>query len=223
METSRSETNLIFEPRTASVPASMLEALSFMGNRLADCGAVWLVGGSCGALLQGVALDTVPRDLDVYVDADNAGTVHRALSSHAVDEQTYSETGMYRSLLSHYRIEGVQVELVGSLTVRIREAEYEVRVDSLLARHAAVGTIRGVPIRFMPLAHELVFNVLRDRPDRYEPIAKAMRAQPAVHEPMLEELLRDNRIGAAYADRLRELLRPLSREGEADGDARDPI
>jgi hypothetical protein len=217
MERLPSRTNLIFEPYTTNVPDAVLRALHVMGKRLENCEPIWLVGGSCGALLQGVELHAVPRDLDVYVDAVHAETVHRALAAYSIDDQAYSETGMYGSLLSHYSIEGVQVELVGSLQVRLDEGEYEVRVQALLAAYAHAGLIGGTTIRFMPLVHELVFNVLRDRQDRYEPLAEAMREHPERHLPALDELLRTNRIGKRYVDRLSELLHvPSDRKGSED-------
>ncbi|TMV51301.1 hypothetical protein FE783_05830 [Paenibacillus mesophilus] len=217
MERLPSRTNRIFEPHTAKVPEAVLRALLVMGTELKQCEPAWLVGGSCGALLQGVELQAVPRDLDVYVDAEHAGEIHRALQAYSTDEQIYSETGMYGSLLSHYSIEGVQVELVGSLKVRLDAAEYEVRVQSLLASYAYEGLIGGATIRFMPLVHELLFNVLRDRPDRFEPLAEAMRGEPDRHIPLLNELLQDNRIGPLYVDRLKELFRiPSGRKGEPD-------
>lgn len=208
MDPLSSKTNRIdaFEPQLDRVPVAVVRALQAMGQRLERCGAVWLVGGSCGALLQGVALEAVPRDLDVYVDADRAADVHAALSAYATDEQAYSETAMYRSLLSHYFMEGVQVELVGSLNVRLDEAEYEVRVQSLLSGYAAIGLVGQTPIRFMPLSHELLFNVLRDRTDRYRPIAAAIRGNPQLHVPLLAKLIGDNRIGSRYAEKIRALL-----------------
>lgn len=212
-------TSLTFEPLTANVPVPVTRALAVMGGLLADCPAVWLVGGSCGALLQGVALDAVPRDLDVYVDASGAKDAHARLQSFSLDEQAYSETGMYGSLLSHYEIEGVQVELVGSLSVRVKQSEYEVRVVDVLSRFARAGSIGGVPVRFMPLAHELLFNVLRDRPDRYEPIAAAMRTDMSLHRPSLLALLASNRIGPDAVSKLRELL-PLPDEREETTDER---
>lgn len=217
MERLPSKTNLIFEPYAVNVPEAVLRALLVMGKLLGNNEPTWLVGGSCGALLQGVELQAVPRDLDVYVDAVHAETVHRALAAYSMDDQAYSETDMYGSLLSHYSIEGVQVELVGSLRVRSDGSEYEVRVQSLLASYAQTGLIGGTTIRFMPLVHELVFNVLRDRRDRYEPLAKAMRERPERHLPALDELLRTNRIGKRYADLLsRFLYVTTDRKGSED-------
>ncbi|GAA3405231.1 hypothetical protein ACFFNY_28620 [Paenibacillus hodogayensis] len=218
MDISSCKTNRI-EPAVHAVPASVVRALDIIGQLLADCGVVWLVGGSCGALLQGTPLGVVPRDLDVYVDAGEAEAVHAALHAYSVDEQAYSETDQYGSLLSHYEIEGVQVELVGSLQVRLDEAEYEVRIRSVLAPFAAEGTVGAATVRFMPLAHELLFNVLRERRDRYEPLAAGMRSEPARHDPVLRVLLEGNRIGDRFAGRIGELLQAPS-EGEESGGER---
>jgi hypothetical protein len=58
----------------------------------------------------------------------------------------------------------------------------------------------------MPLAHELVFNVLRNRADRYEAIAQAMRYDPASHLPALEGILSCNRFSEAVTGRINRLL-----------------
>ncbi|MEF3301822.1 hypothetical protein [Paenibacillus sp. GYB003] len=206
MERLPSETNRIFEPFSERVPEAVLRALTVMGGALAGCERTWLVGGSCGLLLQGVPLEAAPRDLDVYADAEHAPSIHAALAGYSIDGQTYSETGMYGSLLSHYSVEGVQVELVGSLKVTLPNADYEVRVESLLGGYAMSGRIGEAAIRFMPLAHELVFNVLRERPDRYEPIAASIRRRLADHLPLLADMLRSNRIGEPHTGRLKSLL-----------------
>lgn len=212
-----SKTNRTFKPHTDRVPQSVARALAVMAERLEASGAIWLVGGSCGALLQGVPLQAAPRDLDVYADTDEALAIHAALADFSIDEQSYSETGMYGSLLSHYAIEGVAVELVGSLTVKMTDADYEVRIRSLLAAHGDSGLVGDACIRFMPLVHELLFNVLRNRRDRYEPIARTIMESKERHLPLLRDMMRDNRIGPLYAKRIKELLAlPDDWEGAAD-------
>ncbi|MNJ48251.1 hypothetical protein D3C77_434410 [compost metagenome] len=44
----------------------------------------------------------------------------------------------------------------------------------------------------MPLAHELLFNVLRERPDRYTAVAQVIRSSPDHHMPLLQALLAGN-------------------------------
>jgi hypothetical protein len=199
----------MFNPFTNRVPEPVIQALTKMGGLLADCDAAWLVGGSCGALLQGVPLQANPRDLDVYADTEQASLIHKRLAPYSTDEQQYSATAMYGSTLSHYNIEGVQVELVGSLKVCVEQAEYEVRVRDLLSSYAETGVIGGTEIVFMPLVHELVFNVLRERADRYEPLARAIAAEPERHRSLYEKMMRDNAIGGRYAEKLRVLLHLL--------------
>lgn len=96
---------------------------------LREVEATWLVGGSCGLLLQDVALTAAPRDLDLYVDAEGALELHQALSDYATDSQVEDRSSIYRSILSHYRIEGAKVELVGGFEVTSKDSLYKVEVD----------------------------------------------------------------------------------------------
>jgi hypothetical protein len=165
-----------------------------------------MVGGSCGLLLQGVPLDTVPRDLDIYVDREDAEFVDRCLADYRVDGPEWSETGMYRSLLSHYQIMGTMVELVGSLSVDTEGSSYDVRVGGPLSVHGPLLNDQGRLIPLMPLAHELVFNVLRKRPDRYEAIARTMGAKLVTHESQLKRLLAANALSEETVQRICGLL-----------------
>lgn len=180
--------------------------MSVIGDVLDGLRAEWLVGGSVGAILQGVPLTADPRDLDIYADTERAKEIHQVLQTFATDEQAFSETRIYSSLLSHYSIEDVQVELVGGFRVNVDDTEYSVQVEGLLSEYAWSGMMDGTAVRFMPLAHELLFNVLRDREDRYVPIAATMKAAPDRHAATVERLLTENRIGPDHARKVRALL-----------------
>ncbi|SDC40048.1 hypothetical protein SAMN02799630_00441 [Paenibacillus sp. UNCCL117] len=202
------ESNIVLSKQAES-------ALRFLEQTLRPSGAVWAVGGSTGLLLQGGSLAAQPRDLDIYADEADAKAVHAALRHYAVDEQEHNETPIYRSLLSHYEIEGVSVELVGAFEVHACASQYVVETRLLLQRAAALAPASGGnarsdsdgKLRLMPLVHELIFNVLRDRPDRYE-IAAALCRQTAreAHCRLLEELTARNRFADPVRERLRALL-----------------
>ncbi|MCI3920274.1 hypothetical protein MO973_08510 [Paenibacillus sp. TRM 82003] len=185
---------------------SMERAIETIAGRLPRCETPWLIGGSCGLLLQGVEVPTAPRDLDVYVDAETNGFFHGPLSSYATDAPQYSETDKYRSTLSHYRIEDVTVELVAGFEVFVPGASYRVAVQELLLPLAVPAEVRGAPVRLMPLSHELLFNALRDRPDRYEAIATAMRAAPDRHLPALRAIVHANELDRVWLAQLASLL-----------------
>ncbi|WP_284640252.1 nucleotidyltransferase domain-containing protein [Paenibacillus silviterrae] len=194
-------------------PADPLrEALTVIGNSLEGASIPWLVGGSTGLLLQGVALNRAPRDLDLYVDAKHAASMHQALRAFATDQQVSSQTGIYRSILSHYDIAGCKVELVGGFEVRSLHSEYIVEAQFLYEHAAQSIVVRSLDetpleVRLMPLMHELIFNVLRDRPDRYEAIASFCRSVHRTdHEKLLDTLLIRNRMAEPLAEKLRQLL-----------------
>jgi len=185
-----------------------IPVLAALEQTLKDTGICWLVGGSCGLLLQRVRLDKPPRDLDLYVDQDDVSLFHERLREWALDEPSYSETPIYRSTLSHYQMNGVQIELVAGFQVQSYGCDYRVTVRNGLFRHslAAEGERPLPAIRLMPLAHELVFNVLRDRPDRYEAIAEVMQSRPERHIPVIRDIIRTNVIVPPVLAALERLL-----------------
>lgn len=157
-------------------------------------------------LLHGVPIHKPPRDLDIYVDQAGAEQFHEALADVAADEQQYNETEQYRSTLSHYTIAGVSVELVAGFVVRAPGAAYQIHIQDMLVPFARRAAVCGTPIGVMPLAHELLFNMLRGRPDRYEAIAETMRRDLAVHLPAMQAIAAANTLDEAWRTKIAALL-----------------
>jgi len=192
--------------------ASMLNALAVLARCSAEAGAGCVVGGSSGLLLRGIALQAAPRDLDVYADLSDAAALHAQLTDYATDEPKHSVTPIYESQLSHYLIDSTAVELVGSFVVRALGCRYETQVRDMLlpdAERLAVGD--GLTIAVVPLAHELLFNLLRGRDDRVAAVAAAIAADPGHHYAVLERLLARNRMTEEAANRLQAVLRAAER------------
>jgi hypothetical protein len=167
----------------------------------------WLIGGSCGLLLHNVDIQRSPRDLDLYVDGIDIAPVHAALQAYAVDTPAYNETPIYASILSHYDIHGDRVEVVGDFRVHALESTYCVEAAYLWENHRTTVLLTSLySVNIMPLAHELLFNLLRDRPDRYEAIAQVMRSQSDKHMPALLDLLERNNWGNELRVKLERLL-----------------
>ncbi|PJN62162.1 hypothetical protein PAEAM_17250 [Paenibacillus sp. GM1FR] len=152
----------------------------------------WLLGGSCGLLLQGVELQQAPRDIDIYADVAAAKELHRSAPGEMLDEPTVDKTGPYASLLSHYQVGECALELVGGFEIWARKSWYRIEIEHVLAPHAPVAQVGSYTLRLMPLAHELLFNLLRGREDRYVPIATQMREQPDAHQPIMKLLSQQN-------------------------------
>jgi hypothetical protein len=188
------------------MPQHMSSALITLHQALEQANVPWMVGGSCGLVLQGVHVHAEPRDLDVYADFRDTAPLHQRLISYSVDDPEWSETGMYKSLLSHYEIAEVQVELVGSLLVHTSDSIYEVRVGGASAIKGPMHPLESIILPLMPLSHELIFNVLRNRPDRYEAIAAAMRRSPDDHASQLQGLITSNNLSIGVVEQLRSLF-----------------
>ncbi|RJG24477.1 hypothetical protein [Paenibacillus thiaminolyticus] len=162
----------------------------------------WMLGGSCGLVLQGVDIDREPRDIDMYADEAEAGLLHRAWGSWSTDKPEWSVTDRYRSLLSHYRHEQVTAELVGSFTVTTPECRYETVIVEGLWPVGPEYTLGRYIIRLMPLAHELVFNLLREREDRTEAIVRVINREPDQHVEAMRAVWNRCRASSRFAERL---------------------
>lgn len=153
----------------------------------------WLLGGSCSLLLQGVELTDPPNDIDVYADFDIAKQLHTQASQYSVDEQRLDRSGTYTSLLSHYQIDEASLELSGGFEICASDSLYRTDIAFLIPyaeKYKIPGTHDSIYIT--PLSHELLFNILRKRADRYGPIAQKMNENIEIHIPLLKNLIRRN-------------------------------
>ncbi|USB34757.1 hypothetical protein [Paenibacillus sp. YPG26] len=170
----------------------LISALRRLAQEWENSRQGWLVGGSCGLWLQGVELDNAPRDIDVYTDLAEAHTLHEILQPRSIDKQVFDRSGMYVSLLSHYQMGPYVLELVGGFEVKTGGSHYRVEVGELLIDQASSVQLGAERIRLMPLSHEFLFNILRNRPDRYVPIVEVICLHAREHLPLLRNLIRRN-------------------------------
>ncbi|WP_123040815.1 hypothetical protein [Cohnella candidum] len=189
------------------------DAVADLAGRLSGIGAVWVVGGSTGLAMRGADIGRAPRDLDLYADEADAARIHRALAASAVDEPAWSSTERYRSMLSHYTVAGTPVELVGEFRIETGGSLYRTEVASVLYPEGDSIAAGPHAVRLVPLGHELIFNVLRDRPDRCGLIGRLIREQPMLHMPALENLLKRN-VLAPEAAKLVWRYATIAGEGE---------
>lgn len=186
------------------------DALRQLAEGLSGIGQPWLVGGSCGLLMQGVPLAEAPRDLDVYADGEAARCIHAALKAYSTDEQVEDRSAIYYSILSHYQIGEVKVELVGNFQVTACDSVYRVDAGRYYEQYAAAHSLSSErssnAIKLMPLEHELVFNILRNRPDRYEAISRVMVERYGGATRALHELEASNRLSDMVKIKLVQLL-----------------
>lgn len=169
---------------------------------------VWLLGGSCALLLHNVALGKPPADIDLYADLEDAVLLHQALSCYSADEGPEEDySGNCYSRRSRYLVCGVKVELVCGFRIGVPPFGYTVDVHTLL-RYAPVSRINTLrPIRLMPLAHELLYNMLRGRMERCRAIAGRMHSSRQLHTLLLNKLADQNGLASSCLAELHGLPR----------------
>ncbi|NIK67702.1 hypothetical protein [Paenibacillus sp. BK720] len=161
-------------------------ALAAIVRALEGVGADWVLGGSAGLMLRGLPLSAKPNDIDLYADDADYDLLYERLKPYAADTKQLSECGNYRSVLSHYVIEGIPVELVGGFVVRAEGCRYVTEVRELLKPFSEqLAVMKGqeelyVPV--VPLAHELWFNWMRQREDRLQIVVDRYMQEESRHE-----------------------------------------
>lgn len=168
---------------------SIVQAIGWLKER-STSNTEWMLGGSCSLLIQGVSLSNPPQDIDIYADSESATALHHVWKEAAVDLPEWNETPIYRSLLSHYTCCDCAVELVGQFRIQTSWCSYETVIQDVLWSQRIEVQLDNRTISIMPLSHELIFNLLRDRLDRVEAIAAVIRRQPEAHKDAMHLLLR---------------------------------
>ncbi|WP_150271035.1 hypothetical protein [Paenibacillus tepidiphilus] len=165
----------------------------------------WLLGGSCGQMLQGVDLKSPPRDVDLYSDLDSADRLRAKLGRYSLDQAPLEDdSGDCFSLRSRFFIGGIQVELISGFRIWSTGA-FRVDIQRILP-FAPVADVSGAgALPLIPLAVEWVCCQLRGRQERAVRIAEAMRSNMPAHLPLLKELLAEHRLYEMLRPRLTEL------------------
>jgi hypothetical protein len=185
-------------------------AVILLAQRLNSAGSLWVIGGSSGLAMRGADLGRPPRDLDIYADEEDVPLLHARLADLALDEPERDETGRYRSILSHYDAGGTVVELVGAFQVRSGDSEYRTEVRRLLHPLGESFKAGEMEVRLVPLGHELIFNVMRERPDRCRIIGEMIRSDPGRHLPALKRIVSCNKLSAETVRQVRQYVPGLT-------------
>jgi len=195
---------------------SIIKALDSLAKAVPTDQGRWILGGSTALMLRGLTLAAEPRDIDIYCDEEDSQRIYELLKNYALDTPVISQTAIYHSRLSHYMIEDVEVELVGGFKIRTASNEYCTRVKKELLPScdyiALPGCSMTVPI--VPLAHELLFNWLRDRMDRVAIIIDAFNEKPYRHDAGLSLLMKSNGWSLEFQNEIYRLIH----EGRAGED-----
>ncbi|WP_373229736.1 nucleotidyltransferase domain-containing protein [Cohnella sp.] len=176
-------------------------ALARLAETLQSCKARWVLGGSTGLAIRGAKLDRAPRDIDIYADRDSVYPIHNKLRQYVLDGPEDNETERYQSILSHYRLGDTIVELVGGFRVNALQSSYVTEINDVLYPSSDWIDIQGYVVPIVPLGHELIFNLLRERTDRAQIAGQLLAREPGKQLALLHTLLQRNQLAADVSDK----------------------
>jgi hypothetical protein len=158
------------------INARYLNVLHKICISLQDCRCPWVITGSLGLSLQGMAITV--NDIDIQTDRDGALEIESRLSAYIVEPVRYLVSERIRSYLGRLEMDGIPVEIMGDIAKRLDDQTWEEPIQ--VAQYRRWLEIDGLQIPVLSLAYE------------YEAYLKLGRLEKA---DMIRQFLRQNRCG----------------------------
>lgn len=154
----------------APISAAHWAALRLLQERARELGIEWGITGSLGLALQGI--EVAVRDIDVRTDRRGAYELERAFSGAIARPISFTAAASVRSHFGALLIEGVTVEIMGDMQVRLADGVWEDVAE--WRRHTRRAEIDGAPIPVISLAYERDMYAYLGRADKVEIVRRAL-------------------------------------------------
>lgn len=99
------------------IPERVLNVLKFVAEDLKNKGIRWVLVGSLSLALQGV--DIEPKDIDILTTKDDALRLNKLWEQYKIKDVSFGETEHFRSYHGKFRINDVNIEVMGDLEEKI--------------------------------------------------------------------------------------------------------
>ena len=150
------------------IEAGHKRALRKLLEHLQNSSADWAVTGSLGMALQG--MDLPVHDIDIQTDKPGAYELEQRLANYVVEPVTYTESERMRSHLGKLEIDGVQIEIIGSVQKLLPDGTWEPPVQA--SAHKIWVDLDGLAIPVLSLEYEYEAYSLMGRVEKAARIRK---------------------------------------------------
>jgi hypothetical protein len=154
-----------------SPSASHLSALRVLVACLPANEVNWALTGSAAHAMQGVPVE--PHDIDVQTDEAGVTKAAQALFAYCVSPPSWRESERMRSLLGHYVISGVDVELIGAVQRRRLDGSWGEPTDP--AEHRTLVRLEDLVVPVLRLEYEAAAYAELGRTERAELLRRHAR------------------------------------------------
>lgn len=149
-----------------------MKALRIIYDALKDRGINWNLGGSTNLLLQGV--DVAPRDIDIVADKQGAISIGELLENYAIKKVEYVETEKIASYFGKFKIEGVEVEVIGEPRMKTTNGGW---TQPFVPKRRQLRNLQGMRIPLTLLEDQLKAYERLGRKDKVQRIKRALRRE----------------------------------------------
>ncbi|MCX7801391.1 MAG: hypothetical protein N2313_00045 [Meiothermus ruber] len=158
---------------TILLPERIVQALRLVCPILNDAGVEWAVSGSLALALHG--LPVVPKDIDLQTDRLGAEQIALLLSEYLTHPPgLHLGVRLVRSYLAQFRIQGLEVEVMGGLEFQSPEGRWSPAPD--FRHQRTVVDYLGLSIPVVSLGFLLALYNQLQRPGRAALIEARLRA-----------------------------------------------
>jgi hypothetical protein len=192
---------------TEQVRGALREVLHAIIPSMFKAQEPWALMGSSASVLQGIP-DYVPPDIDLACTMEGAYIMQGAIGhiGAAVRPVGYSVREPYASYFGVFEIGGVKVEVMGDLVIKYRDGVIDVKDHwSRWSDKVRVLHFESMHVPVIPLEWQLVANMLLERPERTEGIARFFH-EHGYDRNYLEALLTDRQLGSRTIASVRKVM-----------------
>jgi len=147
-----------------------VKALRIIVGRLENKGINWVLGGSVNLALQNVHVS--PRDIDILTDKRGAFQIGELLKDYEIKKVEFTKSEKLCSYLGKFRIEGLEVEVIGDLQAKTNQREWTERFKP---RRKAILKLEDMKIPALTLEAELKAYQALGRVEQVQKIKEALK------------------------------------------------
>jgi len=154
------------------IDQQFVKVLRIIVNRLENKGINWVLGGSLNLALRGV--EVTPRDIDLVTDKQGAFKIGELLKDYEIKKVELTKTEKLSSYLGKFRIEGLEVEVIGDFQAKTSEGKW---TESFKPKRKTILLLEEMKIPASPLDVELKAYEILGRMEKVQKIREILEKE----------------------------------------------
>lgn len=105
------------------LPTHILNALKKFVQLIEGKKIPWILSGSTSLVIQGVDV-VINNDIDILTTEEGSKQINNLLAEYIKKESAYSSTNKYQSFFGIYKLNGVNIDVMGEFQYRLKDGSW---------------------------------------------------------------------------------------------------